>query len=165
MKTKLFFALASLLFSAFTHAGEDDGVDGILSDSEIALCRAAGCLEQGVSKDMTIKNVGPESVMTDEKGDKYLNTQVDASGEGFSLQYSIVQWIGNGDEVDAAKQEDARMFAKKLADLGKTHKKVNLVVRGSANVMTAKFPITGYFTQDGEFYFQRRVVAPLLKNQ
>ena len=159
---KLFAALLTLSFATTAFAA----YDGELSKDEIKHCRKNGCFTQGVSKNVKVVKVGAEKITIEaETKDRYLGIPVQAvikTEEGdIDMEYWVLQWIGNK-EIDQEKVDNARFFGKKIEEFRKSGKLVNFVVRGSANQMTAEFPIIGLFTNDGDSFFQERVVAPRL---
>lgn len=159
-KIVLLFMLMSLNVTIVAFASEESGD---LSPSEVALCSKNGCFGQGVSQNAVIESIGAEAIYIDkETKDKYVSIPVYRKDIG--VEYTILQWIGTEQELDNEKLEDARAFANELEKMRKAGKAVNLVVRGSANQMTAEFPIIGFFTNDGQFFFQSRAVAPVLKD-
>ena len=132
-----------------------------LSPAEEALCRKAGCFSQGVAKGFRIKQIGPEKINVNPDGQKYLNRTVVAQSDEVEVEFNLLMWVGAGPFTDQRYLTNAREFAKALDGARKSGQKLNLVHWGHANNMTAKFPLLGFFGDDGTYFFVERASVPL----
>jgi hypothetical protein len=160
---KILSALLLLSLTAFARA--DGGVG--LSEAEHEFCQRQACFSQTVVTNVIIEEVKKESLQVEAKtGDMYLIFEVTGKreytpGKFIATEYLISQWIGNGKSRIATYERNVREFAGALKKISLTRKEINLVVRGSASGMVGEFPLLGFFSSDGQFFFLERTAAAI----
>lgn len=161
---KFLILFSALLGSVVTHAeGDDFGPP----PAEVKFCEKRACFSQTVIDKLKILEVGKETVETDSAtGDVFLRFSLKAKREFKPGKFiendelTISQWIGNGTDRVEEHERNVRAFVDALKKASASGKEINVVVVGASSEMVAKFPIVGFFTNDGRYFFLERAAAP-----